>query len=124
MLIPAGIARLLGYLVGFVYPSYMSYKALETPGDEDDKQWLTYWVVYSIMNIFESFEFILGWFPMYYELKLIAIVWLVFAQGASWLYNAHIRRFFLEHQETISKVAQEGLKKASELKDQVSTKKD
>ena len=37
----------LGSFVGFVYPAYMSIKAIETKGGDDDKQWLTYWLVYS-----------------------------------------------------------------------------
>ena len=34
-------------VVGFVYPAYMSFKAIETEDDvDDDIQWLTYWVVF------------------------------------------------------------------------------
>ena len=35
-------------------PSYASYKAIESDATDDDTQWLTYWVVYSMMMIFES----------------------------------------------------------------------
>jgi receptor expression-enhancing protein 5/6 len=35
--------RLLSNLLGWVYPAYRSFKALESPEKEDDKQWLTYW---------------------------------------------------------------------------------
>jgi len=37
----------LGSFVGFVYPAYMSLKSIETKTGSDDKQWLTYWLVYS-----------------------------------------------------------------------------
>ena len=32
----------------------MAYKAIESDATDDDTQWLTYWVVYSMMMIFES----------------------------------------------------------------------
>lgn len=32
--------------IGVLYPAFMSFVALETEDIEDDKLWLTYWVVY------------------------------------------------------------------------------
>ena len=32
--------------IGFVFPAYLSFKAVETPDTRDDTQWLTYWIVY------------------------------------------------------------------------------
>ena len=40
-------ASVLSAAVGFFYPSYMSFKAVKSEEKEDDKQWLTYWVVYN-----------------------------------------------------------------------------
>ena len=33
-------------MIGVLYPAFMSFVALETEDTEDDKLWLTYWVVY------------------------------------------------------------------------------
>ena len=33
-------------IIGVLYPAFMSFIALETSDKEDDKLWLTYWVVY------------------------------------------------------------------------------
>jgi receptor expression-enhancing protein 5/6 len=38
---------LLSGLIGFMYPAYKSFKALESNSLDDDKFWLTYWTVYS-----------------------------------------------------------------------------
>ncbi|RXH69904.1 hypothetical protein DVH24_007160 [Malus domestica] len=40
-------------LVTLVYPLYASIRAIETKSRTDDQQWLTYWVLYSLMTIFE-----------------------------------------------------------------------
>jgi len=32
-------------LTGFVYPLYASFKAVNSPQQDDDTQWLTYWIV-------------------------------------------------------------------------------
>ena len=49
-------------LVGVVCPTYLSLKALESPEEDDDKYFLTYWIVYglfTIIDIFTSFICIL-----------------------------------------------------------------
>jgi hypothetical protein len=49
-------------VIGFLFPAYYSFKAIESPNKEDDKQWLVYWVVYSFFTIIESFvSIILYW---------------------------------------------------------------
>ncbi|OII74625.1 TB2 DP1 HVA22 family integral membrane protein [Cryptosporidium ubiquitum] len=91
-------------LVGFIYPAYMSFKALETPGKLDDKQWLTYWVVYAIFNILEVFiDIILFWMPFYYLFKLCFLFWLFLPQttGAVMLYNNIFRPLLIRFEKKI-----------------------
>ncbi|RHY73791.1 hypothetical protein DYB30_008514, partial [Aphanomyces astaci] len=62
-------AGLLCNLVGFVYPAYESFKAIESDNSNDDTQWLTYWVVYSMFQIVEVFvDFLLYFIPFYYAI--------------------------------------------------------
>ena len=45
-------------------------KAIESVNKEDDTQWLTYWVVFSVFSIAEFFiDLLLSWIPLYFFLK-------------------------------------------------------
>ncbi|KAG0234768.1 ER membrane protein DP1/Yop1 [Actinomortierella wolfii] len=96
--------QLFSNLLGFVYPAYRSFKALETPEKEDDKQWLTYWTVYGFVSILESFtDILLYWFPFYFFLKTIFLLWLMIPQfnGAVTVYNRFLRPFLVQHSKDI-----------------------
>ncbi len=61
----AARARPRSQIVGFVYPAYASFKAIESPDKHDDTMWLTYWVVFAVFSIAETFsDTLLWWFPL------------------------------------------------------------
>ena len=63
-------------VIAVAYPVFMSFMALETDDEGDDKQWLTYWVVYGAFSIVDQFAgFILSFIPFYYFLKVGFLVW-------------------------------------------------
>lgn len=96
---------LLCNLVGFVYPAYASFKAVESPEKEDDTQWLTYWVVYACFNVLESFsDVILFWVPFYYSFKFGALIWMFLpnTRGADVLYKLVLRPMMLYNQDALS----------------------
>ncbi len=67
----------LANLLGVVYPCFMSLFALETDQADDDKQWLTYWVVFGLISLIDQFAGVfLQAIPFYYILKMILLVWL------------------------------------------------
>eukprot|EP00803_Ostreobium_quekettii_P006640 evm.model.scf_3238.2 EVM.evm.TU.scf_3238.2 scf_3238:7083-9310(+) len=87
-------------LVGFVYPAYASFKALETKETGDDIQWLTYWVVYAVFMTLDVFAGeLLGWIPLFYEMKLLFIIWMIVPQfkGAKVMYDNYIKPFLTKH---------------------------
>mmetsp|Transcript_11748 Transcript_11748/g.1806 ORF Transcript_11748/g.1806 Transcript_11748/m.1806 type:complete len:103 (-) Transcript_11748:162-470(-) len=92
---------LLSSVVGFLYPAYMSFKALSSKSEDDDKQWLTYWIVFSFFTCFDSIlQTILFFVPMYYLIKLLFYVYLFHpkTQGALHIYKNYIRKIFLKYE--------------------------
>ncbi|PNT72757.1 hypothetical protein BRADI_2g48770v3 [Brachypodium distachyon] len=95
------LARHLDSLVGpgimLLYPLYASMRAIESPSSLDDQQWLTYWVLYSLITLFElSCWKALQWLPLWPYVKLLFCCWLVLPifNGAAYIYETHVRRYF------------------------------
>eukprot|EP01117_Protostelium_nocturnum_P017654 TRINITY_DN721_c0_g1_i1.p1 TRINITY_DN721_c0_g1~~TRINITY_DN721_c0_g1_i1.p1 ORF type:complete len:157 (+),score=46.58 TRINITY_DN721_c0_g1_i1:78-548(+) len=98
------ISSFLCNIVGCTFPVYASFKAIESPATNDDTQWLTYWVVFSVFTLLESFfDRIAFWLPFYYEFKLILLIALQLPQFklAATLYESYIAPFFRNHQTGI-----------------------
>ncbi|GMY08911.1 TB2/DP1/HVA22-related protein [Fagus crenata] len=94
------IARHLDSLVGpgvmLIYPLYASMRAIESPSTLDDQQWLTYWVLYSFITLFELFCWkVLAWFPIWPYMKLVFGLWLVLPifNGAAYIYENIVRKY-------------------------------
>lgn len=84
------MSRLLTLLIGVLYPAYGSYRALKQSRYDETKQWLVYWVVFAAFTICEGFtDVIIAWVPLYREIKLMLILWLVSpgTDGSSLLYG-------------------------------------
>jgi receptor expression-enhancing protein 5/6 len=97
-------ADLITDLIGMFYPMYMSFKALESKGGDDDKLWLTYWVIYAIYKVLDDWSSLLFfWVPFYYPIKLAFLIFLFAPQtkGAIKLYDSVIRPFMVKHQKDI-----------------------
>ncbi|KAK9165588.1 hypothetical protein Scep_000779 [Stephania cephalantha] len=93
--------------VGIVLPVYNTFKAIENKDQNEQQKWLYYWAVYGSFSIAEVFsDKILSWFPLYYHLKFVFLVWLQLpsADGAKLLYLNHIRPFLLRHQARLDQV--------------------
>ncbi|XP_061338810.1 HVA22-like protein c isoform X1 [Gastrolobium bilobum] len=85
-------------LVTLVYPLYASIQAIETRSSIDDQQWLTYWVLYSLITLFElTFAKVLELLPIWPYAKLILSCWLVLPHfnGAAHVYRYYIRPFYM-----------------------------
>lgn len=93
-------AGFLSNLLGWALPAYLSLKALETPGHDDDTQWLTYWVIFGAFNFLESVSSLLvAWFPYYYTFKTIFILYLILpsTRGATVVFNKAFKPLLAQH---------------------------
>lgn len=109
-------ATFISFSVGFLYPAYMSFKAVETKGNkDDDRLWLTYWVVFGFVHVFDDFlGRILSFLPLYNVLKIAFYIWLFHpkTKGALSFYNKVLKGLLSKYETDID----DGLQK---LKDKV-----
>ncbi|XP_027202457.1 receptor expression-enhancing protein 5-like [Dermatophagoides pteronyssinus] len=116
-------AQLICNFVGFLYPAYVSIKALESRNKDDDTRWLTYWVVFAFFSVIEFFsDFIFSWFPFYWLAKVVFLVWCYLPlerNGSDYVYTKFIRPFFLQNNSGIDNIAKRLVKEA---KDAISSK--
>lgn len=92
------------FLAGFIYPTYASYKAIESPGEDDDTQWLTYWVIFSLIHVFDRvLSYIFTSIPFHNLVKFIFIVFLYHprVQGARLIYHKAIQPILRKYEKHI-----------------------
>lgn len=92
------LCRMLAFFVGMVFPTYESFKAIESKYPGDDTQWLMYWVCYAVLLSLEQVAWpFLVWIPFYRLVRVVALAWLALPQtrGASLLYESFVRPFLL-----------------------------
>ncbi|KAK9942963.1 hypothetical protein M0R45_008597 [Rubus argutus] len=77
-------------LFALVYPLYSSIRAIETNSISDTLKLNTYWVVFSLILLFEhAFMKLLEWFPLWLYFRLLVVFWLVIPHfdGAFYVYK-------------------------------------
>jgi len=83
-------------IAGFVIPGYYSLNALFSASKVDDTQWLTYWVTYAFLTVFESAVNAVYWFPFYYTFKFVLVLWMALPQtsGAQIIFRSFLQPVF------------------------------
>uniref|UniRef100_A0A3Q1GI12 Receptor expression-enhancing protein n=1 Tax=Acanthochromis polyacanthus TaxID=80966 RepID=A0A3Q1GI12_9TELE len=84
------VSWLVKLLFGTLYPAYYSYKAVKTKNVKEYVRWMMYWIVFALYTVVETVtDLTLAWFPLYYELKVAFVIWLLspYTRGASLIYR-------------------------------------
>lgn len=84
------ISRTVVLFFGTLYPAYYSYKAVKTKNVKEYVRWMMYWIVFALYTVVETItDLTLAWFPLYYELKIAFVIWLLspYTRGASLIYR-------------------------------------
>ena len=105
-------------IVGFVYPAYKSFEAIESKNRGEDTQWLIYWVVYAFFSIMEVFiDFLVYWIPFYYAFKLAFLLWAMLPQtkGAKFLYDSFLKDFLKQNESKIDAALADAKKNVSQV---------
>ncbi|KAK3562685.1 hypothetical protein QTP86_005307 [Hemibagrus guttatus] len=77
-------------LFGTLYPAYYSYKAIRTKCVKEYVRWMMYWIVFALYTVAETIaDLSIAWFPLYYELKMFVVMWLVspYTRGAGLIFR-------------------------------------
>lgn len=94
-------------IIGFVYPAFQSFMAIENKNKGDDVQWIVYWVLYTFFSILETGkDFILYWIPFYYAFKLAFLLWAMLPQtrGSKFLYDSFLKDFLKKNGDVQSRL--------------------
>ncbi|XP_069677838.1 uncharacterized protein [Periplaneta americana] len=90
---------------GTLYPAYASYKAVRTKNVKEYVKWMMYWIVFALFTCAETFTdvFLSFWFPFYYEIKIILVLWLLSpaTKGSSILYRKFVHPMLSRREQEI-----------------------
>ena len=125
--------RYIVCLIGVGFPVLKSFHTLVQGDEAEEKQWLTYWVVFGAFSVFDHFAgWILYFIPFFFVIKLAFLIWLMHPRfrGATFVYDQYLREAVkpLDRQlneveakisEGINQIGRNVSDAASDLKDKV-----
>ncbi|CAM9463836.1 unnamed protein product [Scytosiphon promiscuus] len=116
MLYLIGGLALIANLIGFCYPAFASFKAIDSPDALASQQLLSYWAIFGAFFTMEtSFGFMTGMIPYYSIFKGVIFVYSFhpYTRGATHLYDLVIRPLVIQHVMPGSSAARGNPAKAS-----------
>jgi len=87
-----------------LYPAVHSIRAIESKEEDDDKVWLTYWMVFGVLNVAETFFGFVFWIIPYWGwIRLGLFVWLLLPQfrGSKVIYDSAVKPLMEKNKELI-----------------------
>ncbi|KAJ8468021.1 hypothetical protein OPV22_030573 [Ensete ventricosum] len=102
------ITRSLALILGYAYPAYECFKAVELnrPDIEQLLFWCQYWILVAALTVFERVgDNFISWIPMYSEAKLAFFVYLWYpkTKGTTYVYETFFRPYVAKHENEIDR---------------------
>ncbi|KAG8057941.1 hypothetical protein GUJ93_ZPchr0002g24019 [Zizania palustris] len=102
------VTRALILILGYAYPAYDCYKAVELnrPEVAQLRFWCQYWILLAVLTVFERVgDNFISWLPMYSEAKLAFIVYLWYpkTQGTAYVYESFFKPYIGKHEAEIDR---------------------
>jgi len=99
-------SRFLAGWFSFLLPAYSTFKALkQRPLDEQEiHKWASYWIVIGAVVAFEyTAEWLISWFPFYWEIKTLLLLFLSLPQfeGSTYVYNTYVEPYLVQNESDI-----------------------
>ncbi|TPX69579.1 hypothetical protein SpCBS45565_g02332 [Spizellomyces sp. 'palustris'] len=89
---------LLTNLVGVLYPAWQSIKGVERPEADDDERWLTYWSIFGLFTLLDTYhEKVMSYIRYYYVPKMLILYWLFARNGSLAVYRQAIRPILVKY---------------------------
>jgi len=91
--------------VTVLYPALRSIEAIESEEKDDDKVWLTYWMVFGAFTTVDTFfGFVFYFIPYWDWIRLAFFIWLLLPQfnGSEYLYENVIKKLLESHKDQIA----------------------
>lgn len=98
------LENLLTTFVGILYPMYFSIKSLRERNRDKIRNWLKYWIVFSLFLNFEGvFAYFLDDIPLYffYKVTFLLICFLPHYNGAQYFYENLIKYLFIKYENDV-----------------------
>ncbi|QDZ24726.1 HVA22-like protein [Chloropicon primus] len=112
------VSSVLILVLGYVYPAYACFKAVEIGKPEQLKMWCRYWTIIGLatfaQNLTDQFLF---WVPLYYEAKLALVVflWHPRVNGATYVYESTLQPWLAHHEPYIDSKMEEVKNRAQDF---------
>ena len=108
-----------------VYPGLLSIRAIETKETDDDKAWLTYWMIYGTLHVLETFlPFIFYFIPYWDWIRLGLFVYMIKFNGAAQIHASVVENLIKEHGDEVSAFFNKFAPMASKITESLNAAKD
>ncbi len=97
-------STILTLCITVLYPACKSIQALESNGLDDDKEWLTYWIIFGLFSLLDDCcGCVLNFIPYFFWIKLAFFIALLLPQvkGAKFIYNTVVKDLLNKYKDNI-----------------------